>query len=68
VAEAVVIGEAEDLVEAEAAIVAGGLADLGEDRAVVAGLPAVGEMFFSDFAEMMLRRSGFRVWTYKILS
>ena len=42
------IGGAEDLVEAEAG--AGGLADLAEDRAVVAGLPAVGEMLHNNFA------------------
>jgi hypothetical protein len=45
-----VIGEAEDLVVAEAAIVAGGLVDLAEDRAAVAGLPAVGEMLHNNFA------------------
>jgi hypothetical protein len=45
-----VIGEAEDLVEAEAAIVAEGLVDSAEDRAAVAGLLAVGEMLHCDFA------------------
>ena len=40
--------EAGDL--AEAAVVAGALGDLAADRAVEAGLPAVGEMFFSAFA------------------
>ena len=47
---AVVIGEAEALVEAEAAIVAEALADLVADRAAVAGLPTVGEISRNDFA------------------
>lgn len=48
--EAEVIGEAEDLAEAEEATVAGGLVDLAEDRAAEAGLPAVGEMLHDNFA------------------
>jgi hypothetical protein len=31
-------------------VVAGALVDLAADRAVEAGLPEVGEMFFGDFA------------------
>ena len=44
----------EDLVEA--GVVAVGLVDLVVDRAAGAELPAVGEMFFSDFAYMKVSR------------
>ena len=44
---AAAVGVGEDLAEA---VGAEGLADLVEDRVAEAGLPAVGEMFFDDFA------------------